>query len=81
MTRGGKYDSDLAPRKDAVSSADQWISFALGQIDRRLDGMDGRLAGIEKRLRWVERPLWMTFGAVMLAAAILKFFSVLILKS
>lgn len=66
-------------RKDSVSDADQWILYALGQldsrlvgIDKRLEGIEKQLEGIEKRLRWIERPLWTVLGGVAVLIAILK---------
>ena len=72
MMRGQKYNPGTERQKDSVSNADQWILYALGQLDGRLDRIDDRLDGIDKRLRWIERPLWAALAIVGLLAAILK---------
>ena len=72
MMRGRKYNPGTERRKDSVSNADQWILYALGHLDDRLDSIDQRLDGMDKRLRWIERPLWTVLGGVAVLIAILK---------
>ena len=85
MTRGRKHYPGRESRKDSVSNSEQWILYALGQIDDRIADMDTRLNGrldkmgdrfdaIDKRLRWIERFLWMALGAAALLFVILRWF-------